>query len=404
MSGLTERGRLVLLLAVGIYLVAWGFGSRSLYPVATGLALAVLGARIWVAVAQQPVVLRRSLGSSENLEGGDVTVGLEARPQRHPGPRSLEVVERAGRLGEQRTRLVRHGGSLLARYVLTRVPRGRYRFEAVRAVFEDPFALARAEIGLGGESTLLVYPRLVDLDRLFTQAGGTLQMGGRVLLRRTAGFDLHSVRQYQEGESLRKVHWRSTARRGTLMVKELEDTPHDEVAVLLDADARTVVGESFDVQVRVAGSIVRAHALRSRRAVLTLTTAPPESCQIASFDGEWRLALELLSAAEPNGTEPLARFLHRDASPAARANELVVVTASLGLELADALLERALARRPTSLVLVEAASFGPNGSEPLRDPALLRLQMSGVPVAVVRRGDDLAAKLSGLDEAVVTHG
>ena len=401
---LTERGRLVLALAGGIYLVAWGFGSRSLYPVAVGLALAALGARIWVAASQQPVSLRRSLGRQEHLEGNDVTVGLEAEAKRYPGPHSLEVVERAGRLGERRVRLTRHGGKLLARYVLAGVPRGRYRFEAVRAVFEDPFGLARAETELGSESTLLVYPRLVDLERLFSQNAGLSQGGGRVLLRRTAGFDLHSVREYQEGESLRKVHWRTTARRGELMVKELEDTPHDEVAVLLDADGRSVVGDSFDLQVRAAGSMLLAHAIRNRRSGLTITTSPPESCHVASFDGEWRRALELLAAAEPTGTEPLVRFLGRDASPAVHATELVAVTASLDAGLADALLDRAFARKPTSLVLVEAASFRRGGAPPQRDPALLRLQAGGIPVAVIRRGDDLAAKLSGFEEAVSASG
>ena len=402
MAGLTDRGRLVLLLAAGIYLVAWAFGSRSLYPVATGLALAAIGARLWVAATRQPVSLRRSLGSTQHTEGDDVEVRLQAQPQRHPGPRSLEVVEKAGRLGERRTRLARHGRVLLARYLLGAVPRGRYRFDAVRAVFDDPFGLASAEIELGGESTLLVYPRLVELERLFSQ-GGTVHAGGRVLLRRTAGFDLHSVREYQQGESLRKVHWRTTARRGALMVKELEDTPHDEIAVLLDAGSRSVVGESFDVQVRVAGSILRAYAVRSRRALLTVTSSPPATCHIASFDGEWRLALELLAAAEPNGTEPLTRFLERD-SAAARANELVLVTASLEPAVTDALLERALARRPTSLVLVDAASFRPGGAPPARDPALLRLQTGGVPVSVVGRGDDLVAKLTGIEDQRVAHG
>jgi uncharacterized protein (DUF58 family) len=401
---LTERGRLVLMLAAGIYVVAWGFGSRSLYPVATGLALAALGARLWVTIAQQPVTLRRTLGSSEYVEGGDVTVGLEARPQRYPGPRAIQVVEQAGRLGERRTRLARHGPTLLARYILPAVPRGRYRFEAVQAVFEDPFALARAELQLGGESTLLVYPRLVDLVRFFSEGSGAMQAGGRVLLRRTAGFDLHSVREYEQGESLRKVHWPTTARRGTLMVKELEDMPHDEIGVLVDADARAVVGESFDVQVRAAGSMLRAQALRSRRAVLTVTSSPPESCHVASFDGEWRLALELLAAAEPTGTEPLARFVHRDASAAAHAFELVAVTSLLSTQLSDALLERALARRPTSLVFVDPASFRPERAAPTREPVLLRLQMAGVPIAVVRRGDDLAAKLSGFEEALTAHG
>jgi uncharacterized protein (DUF58 family) len=404
MVGLTERGRLALLLAGGIYLVAWGFGSRALYPVATGLALAALGARLWVVILRQPVLLRRHLGAREYVEGDDVTIGLEATALRHPGPRTLEVYEEISKLGERRVQLNRRGGQLLVRYILPGVRRGRYRFHAVRAVFEDPFALARAEQVLGAESTLLVYPRLVELNRVFSEAGGATQAGGRVLLRRTAGFDLHSVREYQQGESLRKVHWRTTARRGALMVKELEDMPHDEVAVLLDADERAVVGESFDVQVRAAGSILRANALRSRRALLTITSSPPQTCQVASFDGDWRSALEHLAAAEPTGTEPVARYLERDASPAAQATELVVVTAVLDAALVDALLDRAFARRPVSLVLVDAASFNGKERVPLRDPALLRLQGSGVPVATVQRGDDLAAKLTGLEEAYTAHG
>jgi uncharacterized protein (DUF58 family) len=403
-TGLTERGRRALLLAGGIYLVAWGFGSRALYPVAIGLALAVLGARLWVVIIRQPVQLRRRLGAREYVEGDDVTIGLEATALRHPGPRTLEVYEEISRLGERRVELNRRGSSLLVRYILPAVGRGRYRFEAVRAVFEDPFALARAEVLLGAESTLLVYPRLVELDRVFSEIGGASQAGGRVLLRRTAGFDLHSVREYQEGESLRKVHWRATAKRGELMVKELEDMPHDEVAVVLDADRHYVVGESFDVMVRAAGSILRANAMRSRRALLTITGSSPETCQVSSIDGEWRTALELLAAAEPNGNEPVARFLERDASPAAQAMELVVVTASLDAQLVDALLDRSFARRPGALVLVDSTSFNGTAPVPLRQPDLLRLQTSGVPVAVVQRGDDLAAKLSGLEEAYAANG
>jgi uncharacterized protein (DUF58 family) len=404
MAGLTQRGRLVLTLAGALYLVAWAFGSRSLYPVAIGLALAALGGRLWVSVSRQAVSLQRRLGSGERLEGEDVEIGLEARPQRYPGPRAVEIVEQIGRLGDHRVRLTKHGSTLVARYVLSAVPRGRYRIAAARAIFEDPFGLARAETNLGAETTLLVFPRLVELGRLFSEAGGGAQSGGRLLLRRMSGFDLHSVREYQQGESLRKVHWPTTARRGALMVKELEDAPHDEVAVLLDADARVAVPGAFDAQVRAAGSILRVHALKGRRAALTVTSSPAQTCHVASFDGEWRLALELLASAEADGTDPLESFLGRDASAAAHAAELVAVTALLTPQLEDALRNRALSRRPTSLVLIDAGSFRSGESAPRRDPALLRLHAAGVPVTVVRRGDDLTLKLSGLAEAVAAHG
>ena len=187
------------------------------------------------------------------------------------------------------------GRRLHAHYHLQAVPRGRYPYRFARAVLEDPFGLQRAEVDLGAGGALLVYPRLVDLDRIFSDAGAQTPDGKRLLLRRPSGFDLHSVREYEQGESLRKVHWRSTARRGQLMVKELEDAPRDEVAVVLDADASCVTGtppdSSFDVQVRAAGSILRAHVLRGRRAVLVVSSALAESRRIHSSDGDWRSAL-----------------------------------------------------------------------------------------------------------------
>ena len=130
-----------------------------------------------------------------------------------------------------------------------------------------------------------------------------MQEGRRLLMRRPSGFDLHSVREYEQGESLRRVHWPTTAKRGRLMVKDLEDSPRDEALVVLDADAAPVVGEgvdsSFEVAVSAAGSILRAHAGRSRRAALLVNGLVPSYQPVHSLDGDWELALGLLASAEP---------------------------------------------------------------------------------------------------------
>jgi hypothetical protein len=177
------------------------------------------------------------------------------------------------------------------------------------------------------------------------------------------------------------------------MVKELEDAPRDEVAVLLDGDARAVVGESFDVQVRAAGSILDAYVRRGRRAVLVVNAASPEAQAVHSPVSDWRRALEVLAAAEPSADASLARLLADASGPATRALELVVVTARIEPELVDRLVQRSLGRRKVSLVYVDPTSFA--GAKPQRDPALLRLQAAGVVVAVIRADDDLAERLEG---------
>ena len=168
------------------------------------------------------------------------------------------------------------------------------------------------------------------------------------------------------------------------MVKELEDAPRDEIAVLLDADASAVVGGSFDMQVRAAGSILDAYVRRGRRAALVVNNDQREVQHVHSPAADWSRALELLASVEPTGRMPAARLLAEDDSPAARALELVVVTARADGGLVDRLVQRALSRRKVSLVYVDPASF--NGGRRLREPALLRLEAAGIPLAVIRSG------------------
>jgi uncharacterized protein (DUF58 family) len=384
---LTRRGRLLLVLGGALYVAAWAFGSQPLYPVAIGFLLAVLVSAVSVHAAARPMGYRRRSDSIEHVEGDDVVVDVELEPRSPLGLASATVVERFGRLGEHRVTLKRDGRFLRGRYVLRSVPRGRYPLDEVAALIEDPFGLEEDWVPLAEQGALLVLPRIVELDLLFSESGPRAHDGRRLLLRRPSGFDVHSVREYEEGESLRKVHWKSTARRGQLMVKELQDEPRDEVAILLDADARSIAGDSFDAQVRAAGSLLRTQVIRDRRAVLVVNSLRQEVVRVQTALGEWRQALETLASVEPTGQVPLAALLVDESGPAARAFEVALVTSRLDAELVDRVVHRSLAQRRVSVVYIDAPTFA--GGRPSREPGLLRLQASGVPVAVVRRGDNL---------------
>jgi uncharacterized protein (DUF58 family) len=389
----TRRGRSVLALGLVVYLAAWAFGSRPLYPVAAGLLLVSALAWAWVRAADRPMRVERRSPARDHIEGDDVEQRIVVHPSGRLPPPTAALVESVGRLGEERHVLLRQGRRLHVDYRLERLPRGRYPFTNSRIEITDPFGIQRREVALPPPGALLVYPRIVPLDRLFSESGAHALEGRRLLLRRPTGFDLHSVRNYEHGESLRKVHWRTTARRGQLMVKELEDAPRDEIAVLLDGHHAALAGESFDVQVRAAASVLDAYVRRNRRAVLVVNAAARLVQQVHSPAAGRRRALELLAAVEPTARRPLTALLAEESSPAARALEVVVVTARIDGALTDRLVQRALSRRRVSLVYVDAPTFA--GASPTAEPLLLRLAASGVPVAVVRAGDDLAAVLAG---------
>jgi hypothetical protein len=117
-----------------------------------------------------------------------------------------------------------------------------------------------------------------------------------------------------------------------------------------------------------------------------------ETIRVQTYAGDWRAALEALAAAEPTGRLSLAAVVADESGPLARSYELALITSRLEPSLVDRLVQRALAQRRVSVVYVEASTFA--GGRPSREPGLLKLQAVGVPVAVVRRGDDLATVLS----------
>ncbi len=392
---MTRRGRAILSVGLAVWFLAWLFGSHALSPVAAGLVLVVPLALGWVKVARQRLTVTRRWPGHMALEEDDVAIELVVQPTTRVPLPGATGWERIGRLGEHEVELRRDGGVYRGSYALRRVPRGRHVFEPMRVAVSDPWRLAESALQVEEREVLVVYPRLVELERLFSDGAAVLSDGRRLLYRRPTGFELHSVREHEPGDSLRRVHWPSTARTGVLMVKELEDSPRDEVAVLLDGDAAGVAGSppdsSFDAAVRAAGSILLAHVRRGRRSVLVLNTRGRETQSIAGPGPEWERALGLLAGATPDARTQAAGLLDSGAGPAARSLELVVVTSRLEPALVSRLVERALSRRPVACVYVDAATYAGRPSTP--QPALLRLEAAGVPIAVVRQGEDLAAAL-----------
>jgi uncharacterized protein (DUF58 family) len=380
-------------------------GSRPLGVVGVGFLLAWGLTWIWTWLAERPVTLAVEVRPDSAREGDRVTLAVELRRTSRVPLGSVSLDLELGRLGRRSQRLRGHGHVLTARIDLGPLPRGVYVIDDAQVVVGDLLGLTSLTPPVSFEKrTLVVRPRLVALDGLFCDAGVVGGDGRRLLLRRAAGFDFHSVREYEQGESLRRVHWPTSARRGQLMVKELEDTSHDGVVVVLDCEAAGAVGtppdSSFDAAVRAAGSILQAHASRGRLATLVSTGAGCSPIQVRTAHAELGGAVTALAAACADAPCGLARVLAE--LPARGAGgELTIVTATSDPATFAGVLSIA-ARRPISVVWVDAASFA---SRPTRaEPGVLRLAAHGIPTAVLRQGDDLASVLSGRILGATAHG
>lgn len=380
-------------LAAGVLAAAWLVGSTALALMGVGLALAGLAIAGWRRLIAERLSIERRSQSDPAVEGEALVVEAVVHGRTSLAGRLVwhEPVEA---LGDASAPV---GPDGVARVVFDCAPRGRYRLERGRLVVSDPLGVGRFEIAVGRASSVTVRPRVPELQTLFTDAGTWGDGGRRALVRRPSGLDPHGVREYLEGEPLRAVHWPTSARRGELMVRELEDAPRESIAVVLDVDAGSIAGprgdSSLDDAVRASAGLVRAHVLRSRHLLLVLGTAEPQLERIRSLGRDWELALDTLAAAEPTLGSSLLELVAAGGAVAG-VPELIVVTARPDV-VADALVARAAVGRSSALVAVDAGTYA--GRPAARtSPTLLRLAGAGVAVAVVRHGASLVDALGVL--------
>jgi uncharacterized protein (DUF58 family) len=385
-------------LGLSALVASWAFGSTPLTVVGLGFVLAGALARAWARAVRGSLEVERRLLPGDRIVGGDVAIEVSVRHRRRALGGSITVRQPLG--AAVRESRVPGARSVV---VFPAVPRGRHRLGPLDTAIVDPLGLERVEHRLDEETDVLVRPRIPVLTTVFSAHGLREAGSARSAFRRPTGFEIHAIRDYAPGEPLRAVHWPSTARRGQLMVKELDDAPREDVAVILDQDPEAVAGppgaSSFDAAVRAAGAVALAHLLAGRRVVVVGTSPMAHPARARSTGHDWEGVLDVLAAVEPVVGARIDRALRTPATAVAQARELVVVTARPELA-ANALLALRRGGRSVSLVVVASETFAGrprNGAS----TAALRAAGSGVPVALVSAGVPLEHALAGRSLRVV---
>lgn len=376
--------------AVGAVLAVagWGLGSVPLALAGLGLAVAGVVAALWARVARRTIRLERDLGPTVLVEGDSLRYQVLLRGAALL-PGTIDVRDAVGQAVVTVRRVRRRSPTAV---VVPSLARGVHPIGPGVVTLTDPLGLARVEVAGPEGPTVRVRPRVVLLDATFVEGGRGREGGSRRAVLRTSGTEPHGVREYREGESLRAVHWASSARRGRLMVREMEEPPRDDAVVVLDLDAGGASGPpgggSIDEVVRVGAALAHADVARGRRVGLVLAGARPLRIGIPGPGPPWEEALDALAGAMAVEHACTAELL-RGGGREVRDGALVLVTARPVGSFADALLRRGAA----AVVAVDAPTYA-GRSPSAADPGLLRLAAHGVPVAVVRCGDDLGDVLS----------
>lgn len=351
-SPVTGTGAGLAVLAV----VSYALGAALGYPVLVALAagtFAILLAAACVVTVRPSVRLTRQVTPDRTTVGEPALGRIQVRNTARRPSVAFTAVDRIGPESVTlEVRSVAPGGMRAVNYPLPAPRRGRIPLGPLTVERRDPFGLFRWARRQTGDGVLWVHPRIHPMRAL--PVGVVLDYEGRTHDNARLGtVTFSALREYVPGDDPRQIHWRSTARLGTLVVREHVDTTEPTTTVVLDTRSGAFDAGSFEHAVEVAASVVRTVESIGRPVELRIIGEPPVP------DDEAGSVLDRLAlAARRPEADPATLLATVERVPAGGA--LVVVTGQAEAGLLTRLAEQRRRFRPVVVISLpgEEASAG----------------------------------------------
>jgi uncharacterized protein (DUF58 family) len=282
--------------------------------------------------------------------------------------------------------------------------RGRFHLGPVSATSGDPFGLFRRRIQLAPARDILVLPRVLPITSFTLFSGGLPGRGrsSRRALQTTT--NATTIREYATGDSLSRIHWRSSAHYNKLMVKEFDLDPAVDVWIFLDLHDSVQAGKgehsTEEYGVTIAATI-STYLLRQDLSVgLIVNGEHRELLSLDRGDRQIERVLELLAVVRAGSGPELKEALALDALHFGRNSAAIVITPSSSRDWHEGL--RHLQRRGVQVAVVglDAASFD---KKPPDEDTLAFLEGAGIPVLRIKYGEPLAQILESGPDARYTR-
>ncbi len=253
----TTRGWAVLGLATGLVALWVLLGERELLATGLVLAAAFLIGLTWVHLGDPSIPISREVNPEWVQQGDDVVVTLQLTNPRRVSLLGLRATDTIRRLGSSTVTLARIPARRVVRvpYRIHTARRGVFRVGPLHLSISDPLGLVTRGASGGPTDTLVVYPRPDPLRGYPIVRGRDPSIqASRPEFSARGGEDFFTIREYRHGDDLRRVHWRTTARRDELMIRQFETPWQSRGLVILDTRAEVYDDETFESAVRGAAS------------------------------------------------------------------------------------------------------------------------------------------------------
>ncbi|WP_040385255.1 DUF58 domain-containing protein [Demetria terragena] len=333
---LTTRGRAMFACGVVLLLAGILLGFRDITRIGVLLLLLPIVARL-VARSRSPrLAVDRAITPTNVQAGESAEVSVEFT---NVGERSTTLYSAEEQvspaLGESPRFLLprlRPQHRRRITYSVTCQRRGRHHLGPVALRQEDPFGLTRIELTVRSLGEIVVRPHVEPLGQGQPAGAGFGIEGETPQMMALHGEDDVSIRNYRDGDDLRKVHWPATAHRGELMVRQ-EDRPARRSAVLLlDSRASGHSPGDYSASFEWAVSALASVAVRLSGMGYVLHLATRESLEAGRLDVDLgsEEVLDELARVEPGSDSDHERLMHAVQELAERTGGIVAATTGAG--------------------------------------------------------------------------
>jgi uncharacterized protein (DUF58 family) len=273
--------------------------------------------------------------------------------------------------------------------------RGLFSVGPVRITTGDPFGFFRHSKTYGKQQSVLVYPRATELPNFYVPPA---HLPGEGRFRKRTHYvtpNASGVRPYEPGDSFNRIHWRTTARTNSLMVKLFELDPASDIWVILDLDKGVHWGSGDDsteeFSIRVAASIAR-YFLLANRSVGFISYGKRLFVEEAERGAQhYTRILEALALATTEGDVPIGTLITEESKRFGRHTTVVVITPSTEEDWVGSLQFIAQRGVKVACVLLDAATFGSPKNSLMVFGALAA---GDIYTYVVRKSDELDSSLA----------
>lgn len=282
--------------------------------------------------------------------------------------------------------------------------RGRFQLGPVTASSGDPFGLFRRHIPMTTAHEILVLPKVLPITNFTLFTGGLPGRGRSSQRALQTTTNATTIRDYNAGDALSRIHWRSTAHNNKLMVKEFDLDPSVDAWIILDLHDSVQAGQgehsTEEYGVTIAATLATYFLRQDLSVGMIINGQRREFLSLDRGDRQIERVLELLAVVTAGPGPDLKEALALDALHFGRNTVAVVITPSNSRDWHEGL--RHLQRRGVQVAVVglNAASFD---ESPIDEDTLALLEGAGIPIARVACGEPLTQALESSHEARYTH-